>query len=192
MDVLRQVLSQVLAQHAGAAQLEAQLAQDAAELPRQEIRELAEALESHLRGIPSALDALAAMAKQPQFGRSVAFVAGQVLLYLVDEDDLFADADAGGLGLLDDAYLIHASVAALRCALPGLAVPATYAPPDARARAAVRALLPAGVAEALDRTCENLVRVAAALYAGGGDGRRPATPASPPLRIGAALAALGS
>jgi hypothetical protein len=154
------------------------------------IRALASALERHLGSVPSALDALTAMSKQPRVGRSVAFVAGQVLLYLLDEDDLCADGEAGGLGLVDDAYLIHASVAALRCTLPGLAVPATYIPPGAAELAAVRALLPAGVADALDRTCENLVRVAATLFAGGGDGPHADAPASPPLRVGDALAAL--
>jgi hypothetical protein len=189
--MLTQLLSGALAQQAGAAQLEAALAHEAAEVPREEIRALAEALERHLGTIPSALDALTQMSKQPRCGRSVAFVAGQVLLYLVDEDDLRADGEAGGLGLLDDAYLIHASVAALRGALPGLAVPATYVAPDAGEIAAVRALLPAGVAEALERTCENLVRVAATLFAGGGGDGPRADAAAPPLRVGDALAALG-
>ena len=188
--MLTHVLTDALAEQAGAQQLEAALTREAAGLPRDEIRALAATLERHLGGIPSALEALAQMSKQPRLGRSVAFVAGQVLLYLLDEDDLCADGEAGGLGLLDDAYLIHASVAALCEVLPGLAVPASYSPPRSSELAAVRALLPAGVAEALDRTCENLVRIAATLFAAGGDGSPADAPQPPALRVGDALAAL--
>jgi hypothetical protein len=130
------------------------------------------------------------MAKEQRFGRSVAFAAGQVLVYLVDEDDLFRDEELGALGLLDDAYLIHACLAALRYTFPELSVPEGYVPPDEQSLAAVRALLPAGVAEALDRTSESLVRVAAALYSGGGqDSSGPPSP-RPTLRVGEALASL--
>jgi hypothetical protein len=119
-------------------------------------------------------------------------VAGQVLVYLVDEEDLFRDAELGALGLLDDAYLIHACLAALPAAFPELNAPAGYAPPNGSALAAVRSLLPAGVPEALDRTCENLVRVAAALYSGDGQGSPAPEPPRLTLRVRDALAAMGS
>ena len=184
------LLSRALAEEATATKLEEWLARDAAGTPRAEIRQLAELLEDYLKRVPNAVDALSAMAKEPAYGRTVAFVAGQVLVYLVDEEDLFRDADLGALGLLDDAYLIHACLAALPAVFPELSVPAGYAPPDGRAVAAVRALLPAGVPEALDRTCENLVRVAAALYSGGGQGSPASEPPRLTLRVGDALAAM--
>lgn len=184
------LLSNALEEEASATKLEARLVDEAEDVPSADLRELAELLESYLRSVPSALDALTAMAKERPYGRSVAFTAGQVLLYLVDEDDLFRDADFGALGLLDDAYLIHASLEALRFAFPELDMPAGYVPPDERALAAVRSLLPGGVADALDRTCENLVGIAAALYSGGGQASSaPERPRSS-LRVGDALAAL--
>jgi hypothetical protein len=188
--VISGLLSKALAEEVSATRLEAVLAGEAPDVPRADITELAELLERYLSGVPSALDALTTMAKEQPFGRSVAFAAGQVLVYLVDEDDLFRDEELGALGLLDDAYLIHACIAALRSAFPELSVPAGYTPPDERSLAAVRALLPAGVAEALDRTSQSLVRVAAALYSGGGqDSSAPPSP-RPTLRVGDALAGL--
>jgi hypothetical protein len=184
------VLSTALAEEASATKLEDWLAGEAAGAQDAEVRRLAELLESYLNGVPSALDALTVMAKDPSYGRSVAFAAGQVLLYLVDEDDLFRDRKFEALGLLDDAYLVHACLAALRAALPELSVPDRYSPPDPEVLEAVRALLPAGVPEALDRTCENLVRVAASLYSGGGRSSSDAETPAPALRVGDALAAL--
>lgn len=184
------LLSKALAEEASATKLQATLASEAPEIAGPDTRELAELLERYLNGVPSAIEALTAMSKEQPFGRSVAFVAGQALVYLVDDDDLFRDADLGALGLLDDAYLIHACVAALRSALPQLNVPEGYAPPDDRSLAAVRALLPAGVADALDRTCENLVQVAAALYSGGGQGSSAPRPPRAALRVSDALAGL--
>jgi hypothetical protein len=184
------MLSSVLAEEATAAKLEEHLAREAPDIPRAEVRPLAELLEDYLNGVPGAIKALTVMAKEPSYGRSVAFAAGQVLVYLADEDDLFRDTDLGVLGLLDDAYLVHASVAALRGALPGLSAPAGYAPPNGSARAAVRSLLPAGVPDALDRTCENLARVAATLYSGGGQGSSAPEAVRPTLRVADALAAL--
>jgi hypothetical protein len=188
--VISGLLSNALAEQASAAKLEAWLADEAPDVPSDEVRELAELLESYLRGVPSALDTLTAMTKQRPYGRSVAFAAGQVLVYLLDEDDLFREAEFGALGLLDDAYLIYACLEALRFAFPDLDVNAAYTPPDGRSLTAVRSLLPAGVADALDRTCENLVGVAAALYSGGGQGAAVPEPPRANLRIGDALAAL--
>ena len=188
--MISELLSNALTEGATATKLEDSLAREATDIPRADIRPLAELLEDYLKGVPNALDALTAMAKEPPYGRSVAFVAGQALVYLVDEDDLFRDAELGALGLLDDAYLIHACLAALRAAFPELSVPAGYAPPNGSALAAVRSLLPAGVPDALDRTCENLVRVGAALYSGGGQSSSASEPPQSTLRVGDALAAM--
>ena len=76
-----------------------------------------------MHGLPVAIDALTAMTKEPQVGRSVSFAAGQVLLYLIDEDDLFAERELGAIGLLDDTYLVHACIAAVRSAFPQIAAP---------------------------------------------------------------------
>ena len=188
--MISELLSNALTEGATATKLEDSLAREATDIPRADIRPLAELLKDYLMGVPNALDALTAMAKEPPYGRSVAFVAGQALVYLVDEDDLFRDAELGALGLLDDAYLIHACLAALTAAFPELSVPGGYAPPNGSALAAVRSLLPAGVPDALDRTCENLVRVGAALYSGGGQGSSASEPSRSTLRVGDALAAM--
>jgi hypothetical protein len=188
--VISGLLSNALAEEASATKLETWVAHEAPDVPSDDVRELAELLESYLKGVPSALDALTAMAKERPHGRSVAFAAGQVLVYLVDEDDLFREAEFGALGLLDDAYLIYGCLEALRFAFPDLNVTAAYAPPDGRSLAAVRSLLPAGVADALDRTCENLVQVAAALYSDGAPTSSAPEPPRSSLRIGDALAAL--
>lgn len=184
------LLSNTLVEEASAAKLEASLVREAPDVPSAEIHELAQLLEQYLNSVPDALDALTALAKEPRFGRSVAFAAGQVLIYLFDEDDLFSEAEFGALGLLDDAYLIHGCLAALCSTFPELSPPAGYSPPDERSLTAVRSLFPMGVAAALDRTCENLVRVAAGLYAGGADGSAPPRPERPTLRVGDAVAAL--
>ncbi len=149
---------------------------------------LAVLVHDSLASLPAALDALVAMTKERGHGRGAAFAAGQVLLYLFDEQDLLDDRELGALGLLDDAYLVHRCVAALRAAFPAGAA-AGYTAPGEEARSAVRALLPAGVPEALDRTCDDLVRVATTLYAGGGSGAAEAAP-RPTLRVGEALAGL--
>ena len=188
--MISELLSSALGEEATATKLADWLARDAPDIPHADIGRLAELLEDYLKGVPNALDALTAMAKEPPYGRSVAFVAGQALVYLVDEDDLFRDAELGALGLLDDAYLIHACLAALPAAFPELSVPAGYEPPNGSALAAVRSLLPAGVPEALDRTCENLVRVAAALYSGDRQGSPAPEAPQLTLRVGDALAAM--
>jgi hypothetical protein len=184
--MIADALSRALADEATAAKLAEWLESDGAD-----VQPLAEVLEGYLKAVPGAIVALTAMTKDPRYGRSVAFVAGQALVYLVDEDDLFDDTELGALGLLDDAYLIHGSIAALRFAFPDLEVPNGYAAPSGAAAAAVRSLLPAGVPEALDRTCENLVRVAASFYAGGQSSPDGGALARPALRVDEAVAALG-
>jgi hypothetical protein len=188
--MISDLLSTTLAEQASASSLEAALAREAAEAaPAEQVHDLAELLEGYLNSVPPALDSLTAMSKDPRFGRSVAFVTGQVLIYLFDEDDLFSEADLGALGLLDDAYLAHGCLAALLSTFPELSPPDGYAPPDDRTLAAVRSLLPAGVAAALDRTSRNLVGIAAGLYAGAGNGSSDQQP-RPSLRVGDALAEL--
>jgi hypothetical protein len=162
---------------------------DAAAADGGDVRPLAELVHGYLASLPAALDALVAMTKERGHGRGAAFAAGQVLLYLFDEQDLLDDRELGALGLLDDAYLVHGCVAALRAALPTDAG-AGYAVPDEQTRSAVRALLPAGVPEALERTCDDLVRVALTLYAGGGDAGAGEAAPRPALRVGEALAGL--
>jgi hypothetical protein len=69
-------------------------------------------------------------------------------------------------------------------------VPPGYEPPDERSLTAVRSLVPAGVAEALDQTCESLVQVAATLFSSGGHGTSAERPPRPALRVAEALAGL--
>jgi hypothetical protein len=188
--VITGLVASALARDANAAALSEWLAREAPGSRGDELGQLAELLEHYLGALPGALDALTAMAKEPPHGRSVAFAAGQVLLYLVDEEDLFSEDELGALGLLDDAYLVHGCLAALGATFPGLEVPASYTPPGRAATAAVRALLPAGIPEALDRTCENLVRVAATLYAAGTPGPAAGDAPTWTLRVDEALATL--
>ncbi len=190
--MLAALISESLAKQARADDLQAALASQAPDLRPEDLRELAELLEKYVHGLPVAIDALTAMTKEPQVGRSVSFAAGQVLLYLIDEDDLFAERELGAIGLLDDTYLVHACIAAVRSAFPQIAAPPGYEPPDAHTVAAVRSLLPAGVTDALDRTCENLVRVAAALFSGNGQGAPPPSEELPGLRVEQALSAMSA
>jgi hypothetical protein len=120
-------------------------------------------LDRYLEGIPAAIDALVAMTRAAESRRTAAFVAGQALLYLVDEDDLVSEAAAGRRGLLDDAYFLHACLRRLRSACPEAPAPPGYAPPGEESTAAVAAALPAGVPEALERAADRLVEVAGAL-----------------------------
>jgi hypothetical protein len=189
--VLTRSISEALAAQASADELTAVLAREAPNVPPDELRELADLLEQYLNSLPGAVAALTTMAKEPQVGRSVAFAAGQVLLYVADEDDLLSEDEVGAIGLLDDTYLAHGCVAAIRAAFPQVGAPAGYEPPDERSVAAVRSLLPAGLTDALDRTCDNLVRVAAGLFSGGGE--VPVAedrPARPSLRVEAGVDAL--
>lgn len=153
-----------------------------------DVRPLAELVHDYLASMPAALDALVAMTKERGHGRGVAFAAGQVLLYLFDEEDLLDDRELGALGLLDDAYLVHTCLASLRARIPA-AAGGGYTLPAHDATSAVRALLPAGVPEALERTCDDLVRVAMTLHAGSGDGGAETAP-RPALRVDEALAGL--
>ena len=188
----RSSLADVLVARASADEIAEALRSEAPDLGADELHELAPVLAGYLNSLPGAVAALSVLARDRQFGRGAAFAAGSVLLYVVDEDDFLPESEFGALGLLDDAYLAHRCVAALTAAFPQLGSPDGYEPPDAHATATVRSLLPAGVADALDRTCENLARAGALFFAGGGaDGAGPAGgEGRPPLRVGDALETL--
>lgn len=130
-------------------------------------RALADILAPFLRTLPDALDWVVAAARDPHGGRALAFATGSVLHYVVDDDDLLPESTAPLVGLVDDAYLTHAYVAAVHRAFPGLTTPFGYEPPDQRAFDVAGALLPAGVAESLVRTCTSTTEIARALFAGG-------------------------
>ena len=136
-------------------------------LSKSAARALAEVLAPFLRTLPDALAWAVAAARDPHGGRALAFATGSVLHYVVDDDDLVPESTAPLVGLVDDAYLTHAYVAAVHRAFPGLTTPLGYEPPEQRAFDVAAALLPAGVAESLIRTCTSSTEIARALFAGG-------------------------
>jgi uncharacterized membrane protein YkvA (DUF1232 family) len=161
----------------------------AAEAPGVDVGPLAELLEPYLASRDAAIATLTALTKDPRVGRAAEFAAGRVLLYLADPDDLLPDDELGSLGLLDDTYFVHACLAAFHRTSAQLDF-GGYEPPDERTRAAVRLLLPAGVADALDRTSVSLATVSMALF-GARDGSQSASPREhQPLRVGEAAASL--
>lgn len=135
----------------------------------QHVAELARLLEPFLGSILDGLEVAAKFAKDPQCGRAVTFTTGQALQYCFDEDDLLPERNYGILGLLDDAYLVHRFAGMLHQMYPHVDLAGMrYQPPDERTLELVREILPAGVCDALDRTCYNLIQVANALFTGGG------------------------
>ena len=190
MTAASTMLADALAGRATAEAVESALRSEADGLEAEAIVELAAIIERYLNSLGAGLAALSALAKDPQVGRGVAFAAGSALLYVVDEDDFLPESEVGPLGLLDDTYLVHGCIAALRAAFPMLAAPDAYEPPDETSVAAVRSLLPAGVADALDRTCETLARGAALFAGGGGVGGTGDPRLRPPLRVRAAAKAI--
>ena len=142
-------------------------------------------LSAFIIATPDRIRALTQLIGDPQYGRAVAFGLAQVLVYLVDEHDLYGDAAEGAAGMLDDAYLVHRYLEDI-CR--------TY--PAARERvesfgsretgALVARLLPEGIAAALDRTSERLILVGASLFqaANAGNSIRPDAP-PPKLRLNA-------
>jgi uncharacterized membrane protein YkvA (DUF1232 family) len=190
MSGISATLADALAGRTSAEDVEAALLSEAPGLAANEIHELSAVLERYLNSLGDAVAAMTAMVKDAQAGRGVAFAAGSVLLYLVDDDDFLPESEVGAVGLLDDTYLVHRCIAALRGAFPQLPVPSGYEPPDERSTAAVHSLLPAGVADALDRTCESLARAAGLFAVGGGAGTLDGGEGRPPLRVGEALEAV--
>ncbi len=167
------------------------LAEWAPEVALDHIEELALLLEPFLRSMPQALSLAIQMTKDRGCGRAVAFATGQVLDYVFDEDDLLPEQDFGTLGLLDDAYILHTYAGMLSRMYPHVDTSSVgYQPPDQRTLHVVRSLLPAGIANALDRTCDNLVHLASALFGSGGgeEGSYPRVP--PVLRVGEAVLAI--
>lgn len=137
------------------------------ELSEPATRALADVLTPFLRTLPDALAWAVAAARDPHGGRALAFATGSVLHYVADDDDLVPESTAPLVGLLDDAYLAHAYVAAVHRAFPGLTTPLGYETPDQHAFDVAATLLPAGVAESLVRTCTSTTEIARALFAGG-------------------------
>ena len=128
----------------------------------------ADSLESFLGSMINALDMAMKFAKDPQCGRAVAFASAQVLQYCFDEEDLFPEDDYGILGLLDDAYFVHRFAEMLHQMYPYVKVTGmSYTFPEEKTLQLVRTLLPAGVCDASDRTCYNLILVASALFTSG-------------------------
>jgi hypothetical protein len=189
---MKSLLEQSLAQEITLPQLVASLSKYSGDVAPDRLTALAGALEIFLRGIPRALAVATLLAKDPVCGRAVAFATGEILLYCFDEEDLLPERDFGVLGLVDDAYLVHVFVASLRFMYPHVDISlAGYQPPEERIFRLVRALLPAGVAEALDRTCDNLLRVAGALFTGSAHSPVATPELAPTLRVGQAILALG-
>jgi len=189
---MKNLLEQSLDREAAAPQLAAALARYAGDIAPELLTPLGARLEGFLRGIPSALSAACLYAQDPVCGRAVAFALGEVLYYCFDEADLLPERDFGVLGLLDDAYFAHVFAASLRFLYAHVDVSAAgYRPPDQSDFQLVRALLPAGVPECLDRTCDNLLRVSAAFFSGRAHGLAAAPEVVPVIRIAEAVKLMG-
>ena len=91
----------------------------------------------------------------------------------MDDDDLLPDTKFGSLGLLDDGYFAHSAAIGPMRAYPFVESEAQYVPPDRRAFQVVRTILPAGIADALDRTCSDLVHLATSLFGFSSGHRNP-------------------
>ena len=152
----------------------------------EEIDRLAKLLEPYLRSVPDALEAALRMSKDPHFGRAVAFATGTILTYIFDEEDLLPEASYGVVGMLDDAYLVHAFAGALTRMYPSAA--AEYAAPDAHTTELVAAVLPEGVADSLRRTCDTTIQVAQALFPSGQKVDGADVTFEPQLRVSDAVA----
>ena len=125
---------------------------------------LAEVLVPFIHAMPDALAWAIQMSKDRRCGRAVAFGTGSVLHYVFDGDDLLPEDTFGAVGLIDDAFLVHAWVRHIHEAFPFADPAVSYEPPARSAIQLVAALLPEGVAAALLRTCKGVIQVAAALF----------------------------
>jgi hypothetical protein len=185
---MKNLLEQSLDREATAPQLAAALGRYADDVAPELLAPLADRLEVFLRGIPSALSVASLYARDPVCGRAVAFALGEVLYYCFDEADLLPERDFGVLGLLDDAYFVHVFAASLRFLYAHVDISAAgYRPPDHSDFQLVRALLPAGVPDCLDRTCDNVLRVSAAFFSGGAHGLAAGPQALPVIHVGEAV-----
>lgn len=164
------------------------LAKYAPDAPADGVTELAALLETFLRSIPQSLSVAIQMTKSRGCGRAVAFATGQALNYVFDEDDLLPEQDFGIIGFLDDAYLAHIYAGMLSRMYPQVNTSGMgYQPPDERTLNIVRSLLPAGVAEALERTVDNLLLVANSLFGGGAGPEEYPSEAAPILQVNEAI-----
>lgn len=171
-----------------AAVTEALLRQDPNLLP-EDANRLAEVLAPFVQTLTDGLAYAISLSKDPRCGRAVAHGTGSVLHYLLDDDDLLPESSFGIIGLIDDAYLVHMFLAQVSEAFPFAHGDQLYRPPTPREFDVVAALLPAGVAAALTRTCQSMVEVAAALFAPPALARPDEPSTAPALRIGEGLAA---
>jgi uncharacterized membrane protein YkvA (DUF1232 family) len=169
------------------------LGRHAEDVPVGEVEQLAAVLDQYLRTVPDAVATALAMSKDTHCGRAVAFATGTILTYIFDEEDLLPEASYGAVGMLDDAYLVHAFLATLRRTYPfvepsGVA----YDTPDERASEVVASLLPEGVALSLLRTSESTIQVAQALFPSGQPTGSADLAYQPEIRVAEAVAATGA
>jgi uncharacterized membrane protein YkvA (DUF1232 family) len=68
-----------------------------------------------------ALNVATLLTKDPLHRHAIAISTGQIMLYVLDENDLISESTFGILGFLDDAYLVHRFVTLLYQAYPHLA-----------------------------------------------------------------------
>lgn len=184
---MKSLLEQSLDRKATADGLTAILSRLAGDIAPDLLAAMGGRLEGFLRGLPGALSVASLFAKDPVCGRAVAFALGEILYYCFDEDDLLPERDFGVLGLLDDAYLAHVFVASLQFMYPHVDVcAASYRSPDQSQLQLVRALLPFGVSECLDRTCDSLLRVSGAFFSGRARAMESAD-VVPVIRVGEAI-----
>lgn len=157
------------------------------------LEDLADLVATFLKGIPAALSVALVMTRDPRCGRAVSFAVGQVLKYLVDEEDLFPEDRYGVLGLIDDAYITHSLTMTLMQTFTYVDIGSvSYKAPDKTTLDVIRTLLPNGIPQALDHTCRNMVHVASSLFlTGTQEDRNQAIDASD-LRIVEAQALLSS
>lgn len=131
----------------------------------EQIDELASLLEKFIGSMVSGFEVANQFTKDPHFGRAVSFAIGQIIQYCFDEEDLFPEREFGILGLLDDAYLVNRFIGMLYQLYPHVEISKTkYDPCDKYTLQVVRALMPIGVCDSLDRTCNNLFLVSNAFF----------------------------
>ena len=185
LDFIRKGMSDAVASDLGAS-----LAHRAGDADPRRVEALASALRPFLRVVPEALAFVIRAGKDPRVGRAIELASGQVVLYLLDEEDALPEAELGLLGMLDDALLVHSYAAQLLTFYPWLSeVAGGYELPPPATFELVRCLLPAGAAEAIERTSRTILTVSVALVGTRPEPRRTDEP-PPELRIADALAAL--
>ena len=161
-------LKQMLSESVTLTGVSADLARYEPELSADEAGRLAAIVVAFVQGISDGVAYATGLSRDPRCGRAVAHGTGSVLFYLLDDEDLLPESTFGALGLIDDAFLVHAFLAQVRETFPYVPEPQTYRPPRSEDVDTIAALLPSGVAMALTRTCRSMVSVAAALFAAPG------------------------